>query len=261
MGGGEAVGMNAPGQKSAVAVRALHTPAEMDEAVGLQKLIWGFAEVDLLPARLFVVATKIGGQAFGAYDGTHMVGYCLAIPGIKPIGRAYLHSHMLGVLAEYRDQGVGKKLKLAQREDALGRGVDLMEWTFDPLQVKNAFFNMERLGCVVRRFVRNQYGITSSQFDQGMPTDRCTAEWWMRSERVTQTLAGAPPPKPPIERRIEVPLAFPEWRRDAPKRAREMQARISDAFEEALQSGLAVVGVERSEEAGTYLLGRWSSGE
>jgi len=253
--------MSAVEGKSALIVRALHTPAEMDEAVALQKRIWGFEDVDLLPARLFIVATKIGGQAFGAYDGARMVGYCLAIPGLKPTGRYYLHSHMLGVLAEYRDKGAGKSLKLAQRDDALARGVELMEWTFDPLQIKNAFFNMERLGCVVRRFVRNQYGITSSRFDQGMPTDRCTAEWWLKHPRVTATLAGTPPPRPAIERRIEVPLAFPEWRRSDPKRARETQASISDAFDESFAEGLAVVGVERGDEAGTYLLGRWPSGE
>lgn len=253
--------MSGTQNSAGIAVRALHEPLEMDEAVELQRQIWGFEDVDLLPARLFVVATKIGGQVFGAYDGAQMVGYCLAIPGLKSGGRFYLHSHMLGVLDTYRDRGVGKSLKLAQRDDALARGVDLMEWTFDPLQIKNAFFNMERLGCVVRRFVRNQYGITSSKFDQGMPTDRCTAEWWLNHPRVVATLAGTPPPKPAIERRIEVPLAMPDWRRDDPKRARDAQARISDAFEEYFQLGLSVVGVERGEQSGAYLLGKWSPEE
>ena len=253
--------MSAPPLSAGIAVRALYEPSEMDEAVELQKQIWGFQDVDLLPARLFVVATKIGGQAFGAYDGSRMVGYCLAIPGLKAGGRFYLHSHMLGVLDGYRDKGVGKSLKLAQREDALARGVTLMEWTFDPLQIKNAFFNMERLGAVVRRFVRNQYGITSSLFDQGMPTDRCTAEWWLASARVRGTLAGTPPPRPSIERRIEVPLAIPEWRRDDPNRAREAQARIRDAFEDSFQAGLAVVGVDRGEQSGAYLLAKWSPEE
>lgn len=253
--------MNSTTQATGILVRALHEPAEMDEAVALQKRIWGFEDVDLLPPRLFIVAIKIGGQVFGAYDGSRMIGYCIAIPGLKPGGQYYLHSHMLGVLDTYRDKGVGKSLKLAQRADALARGVELMEWTFDPLQIKNAFFNMERLGCVVRRFVRNQYGITSSKFDQGMPSDRCTAEWWLNHRRVSGTLAGTPPPRPAIERRIEVPLNMPEWRQSDPKRARDTQARISDAFEEYLQLGLAVIGVERGDESGTYLFGRWSSEE
>jgi len=111
--------MSTSATPSGITVRALHDPQEMDEAVALQKHIWGFEDIDLLPARLFVVATKIGGQAFGAYDGSRMVGYCLAIPGLKPGGLYYLHSHMLGVLSEYRDKGVGRTLKLAQRDDAI----------------------------------------------------------------------------------------------------------------------------------------------
>lgn len=253
--------MSDSGRHTAIAVRALREPGEMDEAVALQKSIWGFEDIDLLPARLFVVATKIGGQVFGAFDGARMTGYCLSIPGLKPGGGHYLHSHMLGVLPGYRDRGVGKQLKLAQRADALARGIGLMEWTFDPLQVKNAFFNMERLGCVVRRLVRNQYGITTNKFDLGMPTDRCTAEWWMASEHVRRVLAGEAPPRPAIEARVEVPLAFPEWRATDPARARAGQARISESLESAFQSGLAVVGVERGEASGTYLLGRWKPEE
>ena len=165
-----------------ITIRALTTHPEFNAAVRLQQEIWGFDEIELLPVRLFVVATKIGGQAFGAYDGERMVGFCLAIPGLKPGGKYYLHSHMLGVRREYRNAGVGRMLKLRQREDALSRGIDLIEWTFDPLEIKNAYFNMERLGAIVRRYVLNQYGTTSSHLHGGLPTDRCTAEWWLDSE-------------------------------------------------------------------------------
>src|SRR5437879_3288556 len=122
-----------------IETRALTTHAEFNDAVRLQQEIWGFKDVELLPLRLFVVATKIGGQAFGAFDGKRMVGFCLSIPGLKPKpsrdreGVGYLHSHMLGVLPEYQNAGVGRTLKLAQREDALQRPLDLIEWTFDPL--------------------------------------------------------------------------------------------------------------------------------
>ena len=129
-----------------IELRALTETRQFQEAVELQKTVWGFNDVELLPVRFFVVATKVGGQAFGAYDGQRMVGFLLAIPGLKPGGGSYLHSHMLGVLAEYRNKGVGRMLKLRQREDALARGIGLVEWTFDPLELKNAFFNMERLG-------------------------------------------------------------------------------------------------------------------
>ena len=96
-------------RRTMIEIRALTTHAEFSDAVRLQQEIWGFDDIELLPVRLFVVATKIGGQAFGAFDGERMVGFCLAIPGLKPGGKSYLHSHMLGVLPEYRDAGVGRR--------------------------------------------------------------------------------------------------------------------------------------------------------
>src|SRR5262245_10215795 len=137
-----------------ITVRALAGHAEYQRAVELQKIIWRFEELEILPVRLFVTAVKVGGQALGAFDGERMIGFWLAIPGLKHAGpelTPYLHSHMLGVLDEYRNSGVGKMLKLAQRGDALQRGMQLIEWTFDPFEAKNAFFNIERLGAVVRR--------------------------------------------------------------------------------------------------------------
>ena len=217
-------------------------------AVALQKSIWGFEDIELLPVRLFVVATKIGGQAFGAFHAGTMVGFCLAIPGIKPGARSYLHSHMLGVAPGHRDFGIGRMLKLRQREDALARGLELMEWTFDPLEVKNAYFNIERLGAIVRRFVRNQYGTTSSHLHRGLPTDRCTAEWWMASDRTELALRSALPSFP-VEARVPVPLDTNE--------ARQQQARISDQFVEYLNRGLVVTGFERGETQGTYLFTQW----
>ena len=242
----------------AIGVRPLATQADFDGAVELQKKIWGFDDIELLPARLFIVATKVGGQAFGAFDGNRMVGFCLAIPGLKPGGVSYLHSHMLGVVSEYRDRGVGRLLKLSQREDALGRAIGLVEWTFDPLELKNAYFNMERLGTIVRRYVRNQYGTTTSPLHGGLPTDRCVAEWWIADSRVKAIVAGGPPvPRPKILERISVPANIVALRREDPKSARQIQQEISQRFETYFGRDLAVVGVERSAEAGTYLLGRW----
>ena len=156
----------------AITIVDLVTEEQFREAVGVQTTIWGFSDIDLLPVRFFVVASKIGGQVFGAYDCGRMVAFCLAIPGLKADGKAYLHSHMLGVLPEYRNTGLGRRLKMHQREDALARGIELIEWTFDPLEVKNAYFNIARLGAIVRRYTRNQYGITSSPLTGGLPTDR-----------------------------------------------------------------------------------------
>ena len=242
-----------------IEIHPLSTHAEFRDAVRLQQEIWGFEDVELLPLRLFVVASKIGGQALGAFDGGRMVGFCLAIPGLKAGGKSYLHSHMLGVLPDYRDAGVGRKLKLAQREEALARGIDLIEWTFDPLEIKNAYFNVERLGAVVRRYVLNQYGTTTSHLHGGLPTDRCIAEWWIASPRARAIIAGEPFPRNPIEARISIPSDVAATRSNEPKRAREIQQKASQEFCAAFDRGLAVIGFEKCKEAGTYLLGQWES--
>jgi predicted GNAT superfamily acetyltransferase len=245
------------GRKAAAArveIEALTTESKFREAVALQKTIWGFDESELLPVRLFVTATKVGGQAFGAFAAGRMVAFCLAIPGLKPGAKAYLHSHMLGVLPAYRDFGIGRRLKLRQREDAMARGIELIEWTFDPLELKNAYFNMQRLGAIVRRFVRNQYGTTTSHLHGGLPTDRCTAEWWVSSERVRRVVNGASIENPAIAERIRVAADIGDIRKKDPARARLMQAEIADQLEAAFRQGLAVVGVERTPEWGIYLL-------
>ncbi len=239
-----------------IELRALTESRQFAEAVRLQKTVWGFDDIELLPARLFVVAIKVGGQAFGAFDGGAMAGFLLAIPGLKPGGGSYLHSHMLGVLPEYRNRGVGRMLKLRQREDALARGIDLVEWTFDPLELKNAFFNMERLGAIVRRYVENQYGATSSPLHGGLPTDRCVAEWWLAGPHAAAVLDGRPPARQ-IEERIAVPADIDAIRRAEPRRAREIQRSLGASLMQAFDRGLAVVGFERSADAGAYLLGRW----
>lgn len=243
----------------AISIRPLTDREHLKAVVRLQRQIWGFEDIDLIPLRLFVVASKIGGQVYGAFDGEQLIGFCMAIPGLKPGGKTYLHSHMLGVLPEYRNLGLGRKLKLTQRDDALARGIDLIEWTFDPLEIKNAFFNMERLGAIVRRYVPNQYGTTSSPLHGGLPTDRCIAEWWIASPRVNAILAGQSFKGPAFESRIAIPANVADIRAKDPARAREIQKQACEQFRAAFDHGLAVIGFEKSEQAGTYLIGKWES--
>lgn len=223
----------------------LVTEEQFREAVRVQTTIWGFSDIDLLPVRFFVVASKIGGQVFGAYEGGRMVAFCLAIPGLKPDGKVYLHSHMLGVLPDYQNSGLGRRLKMHQRDDALARGIDLIEWTFDPLEVKNAYFNIERLGAIVRRYTRNQYGTTSSPLTGGLPTDRCVAEWWIARAHVRGAVAEG----------VRLPIEIGSIRRGDPERARGIQAELAEQFEAAFARGLAVIGVERDDDWFTYLMG------
>jgi predicted GNAT superfamily acetyltransferase len=221
-------------------VRALSGHAEFAEAVRLQKVIWGFPDLELLPVRFFVVASRIGGQTLGAFDGGRMAGFLLAIPGIKKdSGIPYLHSHMLGVLGDYRDAGVGRMLKSAQREDALARGIPLIEWSFDPFEAKNAYFNMEVLGAIVRTYVPNMYSITASPLHGDLPTDRCIAEWWI-AETPSKTQATA---------RVSLPA----------QKTLESQATLGRELQRHFADGLAITGFERTGEAGTYLLSPWPS--
>ena len=243
-------------QAPVIEIRQLSALDEFRTALDLQKTIWGFDDLDLLPLRFFVVASRVGGQVLGAYDGARMIGFCIGIPGIKPGNRPYIHSHMMGVLSDYRNTGVGRKLKLRQREDALARGIPLIEWTFDPLELKNAFFNIERLGAIVRRYSVNQYGITGSPLHGGLPTDRCYAEWWIDSPRVRAILAGERP-KLEVSENIVFPADIARIRTEDNHRARRIQQENAARFQDAFARGLAVTGFSRNAAEGIYLLEPW----
>lgn len=230
--------------------RACATVDDFRQCVELQKVVWNFSDADLLPPRLFVVAQKIGGQNFGAFEPEgRLAGFVLALPGIRR-GRPYFHSHMLGVRPEYQNRRVGRTLKLMQRDDALAQGIRLVEWTFDPLELKNAFFNLERLGVIVRRYVPNHYGASSSALQGGLPTDRLVAEWWVDSPRVARVLGGGAGSSAPALR-IEAPPDIGEIKRADRDRAFQVQQRLAGEFQKAFDEGFVVTGFDKQ---GAYLL-------
>ena len=235
------------GSEKLIEIRQLTQLDEFRDVLRLQQEIWGFADVELLPLRFLVVVSRVGGHVFGAYDGAEMIAFCFAIPGIKPGNVPYLHSHMLGVQPAYRDTGIGRKLKLRQREEALSRGITLIEWTFDPMELKNAYLNIVKLGAIVRRYSENQYGLTASPLHGGLPTDRCYAEWWLNDRRE----------KGRHTERIAYPADIARIRSDDSARARAIQQANAAKFLDAFARGLAVTGFERSETEGTYLLEPW----
>src|SRR5271167_4138519 len=204
----------APGPQvnaDSMVVRKCHELDEMRACVALQKEVWNFSDADLVPLRMFVVAEKIGGQVIGAFAGNEMVGFALSIPGARG-GNSYLHSHMLAVRKQHQNSGVGRRIKLFQRDDALARGFDLIEWTFDPLEIKNAYLNIEKLGAIARRYSVNQYGITSSPLQGGLPTDRLVAEWWLISRRVGMLLEEGKKPRVETLTTISVPAQIYDWK-------------------------------------------------
>jgi len=240
-------------------IRKCHQLDEMRTCVRLQQEVWNFSDADLVPLRMFVVAEKIGGQVIAAFAGNEIVGFALSIPGVR--GRqSYLHSHMLAVRKQYQNAGLGRRIKLFQRDDALARGFELIEWTFDPLEIKNAYLNIEKLGAIARRYSVNQYGITSSPLQGGLPTDRLVAEWWLKSKRVEILLQTGKKPHIESLTTISVPPQIYEWKASAATRtqAKEVQDRNRKQFIKAFADGLAVLGYERDPQgSGQFLLGRW----
>jgi predicted GNAT superfamily acetyltransferase len=237
-------------------IQPLSTLEHFERCVVLQLEVWGYSDGDVIPRRVFVVAQRIGGQVIGAFDGGTLVGFAMSLPGYRD-GKPYLHSHMLAVLPQYRNSGIGRRLKLAQRDDAITRGFDLMEWTFDPLEIRNAHLNIARLGVIVRRYQPDFYGPSSSPLQGGLPTDRLYAEWWLRSDRVASILRGEAQPIEVIER-VTVPHTIYQWKQDAKQRslALAVQSSNREALESAFRRGLAVIGYERDAEGnGAFLLG------
>ena len=240
-------------------LRRCHGIEEFRACVELQKEVWNFSDAELVPLRMFVVADKVGGQVIGAFEGSHMIGFALAVPGTRT-GHIYLHSHMLAVRKEYRNAGLGRRMKLMQREDALERGIELIEWTFDPLEIKNAYLNIEKLGAITRRYNINQYGITSSPLQGGLPSDRLIAEWWLKSKRVASLLENGTNPAFQTESSITVPAQIYDWKAAAETRtkAQQVQEQNREQFLRSFNHGLAVLGYERDATGnGSFLLGRW----
>jgi len=167
---------------------------------------------------------------------------------------------MLAVKKEHRNSGLGRRMKLMQREDALARGIELIEWTFDPLEIKNAYLNIEKLGAVARRYNINQYGITSSPLQGGLPSDRLIAEWWLKSKRVESLLQSGKNRPMERERNISVPAQIYDWKAapETRRKAQEVQEHNREQFLQAFAQGLSVLGYERDPAGnGSFVLGHW----
>ncbi len=236
-----------------IEIRRLSTLPEFKATLRLQEEIWGFDPTDEVPTRMFGVFSRIGGACVGAFADGEMIGFSLAFAAFKPTGLRYWHSHMVGVSPWLHGRGIGYQIKLRQRDEALAAGLDLIEWTFDPLQARNAYFNIAKLGVEVEAYLPNFYGITSSGLHGSLPTDRLVAAWHLSSPAVVDRLSGDRPGRPgPGEMRIEVPARISEVPHS---QALEVQDRIRAQFQAALARGLRVTGFSREQGAGVYYLG------
>ena len=240
-----------------IQVRKCGTLEEFHRCVELQRQIWGEADLEVEPVTMFVVAAHTGGQVLGAFENGRMIAYTLAIAGLQD-HVPYLHSHMTGVLSDYRDRGVGRMLKLFQREEALSRGIRLIQWTFDPLELRNAHFNLNRLGAISRQYLPNLYGTTTSPLHRGLATDRLLVEWRLDSSRAVvaiQSLAKEPVESPAM---IELPPELEHWQQENAPEVKKVQSRVREEFTRWFAKGYAAVALRTAPGNRAYCLTPWS---
>ena len=272
-----------------VRIRAARGRADFDACCELQRACWGLSDLEITSAIQLIATTHAGGSVLvaEAADG-RLLGFAYAFPALRG-GVAHLHSDMLAVLPEERRRGLGARLKWAQRDEALARGIKLITWTFDPLQAKNAGLNLHRLGARATEFFLDFYGITSSSLHHGLPTDRLLVRWELDSKRVVEraaagvAAASAPAPslprindvkwqagwavssEPRLELKdegllLEIP---PEWdvlSQAAPRVAQDWHEKVRAALRHYLGQGYVAVDFVPSEDRGRrrpqYLLRR-----
>jgi predicted GNAT superfamily acetyltransferase len=226
-------------------IRVCATLEEFEACLQMQRDVWQFSDLDLTPLRSFVIARRGGGFTLGAFDASNkLLGFAHALAAFDEKLRPYYYSQMLAVEPGLQNAGIGMKLKLAQRDHAFTTGVPLMTWTFDPLQSRNAYLNIVKLGAVVRRYYVNYYGNKStSALHRGLDTDRLFVEWWVRSERVADALAGRQRAEKP-EAIVEVPRDIEAMKKVDLDEARRWQSQIREEFLKWLNEGLYCAGFE-----------------
>jgi predicted GNAT superfamily acetyltransferase len=224
-------------------IRPVTELGELEKCVQLQREAWGLADIEVIPVRMFITQNRVGGLVLGAFENETLVGFLNAMPAVRD-GKPYWYSQMLAVKNIYRNRGIGSDLKLAQRDHARSRGIHLIEWTFDPLESKNAYLNIAKLGVIVRRYYVNLYGATASQMQQGLESDRLIAEWWVDKPRVH------------IEgeiRRVSIPADIQGLKRQNVTSAQDVQLRVREQFLKNFQNDYFVAGFERKDEQSEYL--------
>ena len=236
-------------------IRDCSTVEDFTGCLNLQRKVWQFSDLDITPLRSFVVTRHSGGASFGAFNrDNQLIGFCLMLPAFNEHGKPYFYSQMLAVEPDLQNSGIGVQLKLAQREFALKVGIPMITWTFDPLQSRNAHLNINKLGCVIRRYKVNYYGnVSTSALHAGLDTDRVFAQWWVGSQRITDALAGKRSTDNP-EAALEIPREIDELKRQDLAEARRWQLQLRADFQKLLSEGLYCAGFEANPNGNSRYL-------
>ncbi len=236
-------------------IRLCTTFEEFTACINLQRDVWQFVDLDITPTRSFIITRHSGGMTYGAFDSSgRLLGFAHALAAFDEKLNPYYYSHMLAVEPSLQSAGIGAKLKLAQRDHALSTGVPLIRWTFDPLQSRNAYLNIIKLGGVIREYQVNYYGNAStSALHRGLDTDRVFVEWWVESRHVADAQKSI--------RRADKPEAAVEVARDieAVKKqdiaeAQRWQAQVRSQFQKLLSEGLYCAGFEADPDGNSRYL-------
>jgi predicted GNAT superfamily acetyltransferase len=249
------------GNDAEVEIRECTTVEELAGCVSLQREVFALPEIEISPVRHFVVTMHAGGFTLGAFSGAKLVGFGLSVPAFKGRERAF-YSHMAAVSHDFQGLGLGAQLKWAQRERALAAGVRYIKWTFQPVQARNGYFNLEKLGAIAAQYKTDFYGLDYGRAPDepsrpGLESDRLIAEWHLESEKAEKLAAGGSfkDEREPAARIITTN----EWARlvsESPGEARRLQDRVRDEFVEAFTRGLVCEGFERGDEPAFLLYKR-----
>lgn len=243
-------------QTVTITIRQIDEVAQMRAVEDLQKEVWGIPDLDVVPLTQLVAAKEAGGTLIGAFDDEVLVGFVYGFASFE-FGKHAHHSHMLAVKPEYRNLDLGRRLKLAQRDHVIAQGIDLITWTFDPLQSLNAHFNFNKLGVVADRYLPDFYGDDPASFLHQTGTDRLWVSWLILTERVQKIIDGNAGPAQ-VESAgtvsIEIPGDINSLQQQQPQTAWKCREETRRAFIEAIETGYVVVGFTRENDIGRYLL-------
>lgn len=255
---------------------------DLDNCIRLQREVFGLPDLEVSPRRHLIVSRQSGGWTLGAFAGEgearRLVGFVHTLAGVRAGNEIFGYSHMMAVAADYQNKGVGARLKWSQRARALEEGKRFIKWTWDPMQARNAYFNLNRLGVTVSSYAENFYGTDypvnptlngqTTEPGPGIDSDRLFAEWQLDSRRVAQLAnasAGVAAANSPTSAHqslsdlqpsatIDIPTDWTKLCKENPVQAKRELLRVRQEFQDAFAAGLVAAAFERSTEQPRYLL-------